>query len=95
MKSTAHIKTDHASKYLVQVSKHWTHRFPTLTYPPERADVPLPAGPAVLLAREGELEAIVTAEDEDTLARVEKVVEEHVRRFGFRESLEFQWSREA
>ena len=94
MKSTAVVRTEKASKYLVQLSKHWSHRFPTLTYTPERADVPLPAGPAVLLAREGELEATVTAEDETALDRVEKVVEEHVKRFAFREALEFEWRRE-
>ena len=95
MKSTARVKTDKASKYLVQLSKHWSHRFPTLTYTAERADVPLPAGPAVLLAGDGELEATVTADDEAALARVEQVVEEHVKRFGFREALEFEWRREA
>ena len=94
MKSTAHVKTDKASEHLVQLPKHWSHRFPTLTYTPQRADGPLPAGPAVLLARDDELEATVTAADEEALARVEKVVEEHVKRFGFREALEFEWRRE-
>ena len=95
MKSVARVRTANASKYLVQLSRHWSHRFPSLTYTPERADVPMPAGPAVLLAREDELEATVTADDEASLARVEQVMEEHVKRFGFREALEFEWRREA
>ena len=94
MRATATIATAHASKYLVQLSKHWSHRFPALTYSPERADIPLPMGPVVLEARADALEATVSANDAEGLARAEKVLDEHLRRFAFREDLAIEWSRE-
>ena len=91
--STARIVTAHASKYLVQLSKHWSHRFPRLTYTPERADIPMPLGPVVLEAHSDVLEATVSAESAEDLDRAEQVLAEHLRRFAFREELTIAWKR--
>ena len=95
IRSTTTVPTANASKYLTQLSKHWSHRFPDLTYSAERADIPLPGGPCVLQANAQALQITIDALDEATTDKLEGVVAEHVRRFAFREDLDFQWSRQA
>ena len=83
--------TANASKYLVQLSKHWSHRFPDLIYTAERADIPLPLGPCVLAANAEALEITLSARSSEDLARMEQVVAEHLLRFAHRETLAFDW----
>ena len=91
--STAKIKTAHAGKYLVQLAKHWSHRFPDLTWNETRADIPFPAGQCVVTSKENVLAISLTVPDEETASRLENVVAEHLKRFAFRESLEIVWQR--
>ena len=92
--SHARAATPHASKYLVQLSKHWSHRFPELTYTPERADVPLPLGPCTLEASADALDITVAAQSDADLARLQQVVAEHLLRFAHRETLAIDWTGE-
>ena len=87
----AHVTTPNASKYLVQLSKHWSHRFPDLTYTADRADIPLPLGPCVLAADAEALNITVSAASYEDLARLETVVAEHLLRFAHRETLTLDW----
>jgi uncharacterized protein len=91
--STAKIETAHAGKYLVQLAKHWSHRFPDLTWNETRADIPFPAGKCVITLEENVLAIALTVPDEETASRLENVVAEHLKRFAFRESLEIVWQR--
>jgi uncharacterized protein len=91
--STAKIETAHAGKYLVQLAKHWSHRFPDLTWNETRADIPFPAGQCVVTSKENVLAIALTVPDEETASRLENVVAEHLKRFAFRESLEIVWQR--
>jgi len=91
--STAKIETAHAGKYLVQFAKHWSHRFPDLTWNETRADIPFPAGQCVITSQENVLAIALTVPDEETASRLENVVAEHLKRFAFRESLEIVWQR--
>jgi hypothetical protein len=91
--STAKIETAHAGKYLVQLAKHWSHRFPDLTWNETRADIPFPAGQCVFTSKENVLAIALTVPDEETASRLENVVAEHLKRFAFRESLEIVWQR--
>jgi hypothetical protein len=91
--SRAHVPTPHASRYLTQLGKHWSHRFPDLTYTATRADIPLPGGPCVLEAGPVALDITLHSAAEETLARMETVVAEHLQRFAFREGLEVRWTR--
>ena len=92
--SRVHVQTTNASKYLLQLSKHWSHRFPDLTYDKNRSDVPLPGGPCVLEASATGLDVTLSTETEADATRLEQVVAEHVKRFAFREELTFDWARE-
>ncbi len=91
---TAHaqVRTDHARKYLVQLSKHWAHKLPELTYTDNRADIPLPGAPCVLLADAGGLNITVSSDTAEHLARVQVAVADHLKRFAFREDLTIAWS---
>ena len=83
MISTAKIETDHAGKYLVQLAKHWSHRFPDLTWNETRAEIPFPTGQCVFTSRENVLSIALTVPDEETASRLENVVAEHLKRFRF------------
>ncbi len=87
----ASVATEHAAKYLVQLSKHWSHKIPDLTYSQERADIPLSRGPCVLEAKDGRLEVTVSSDTDENAARLAEVVAEHLKRFAFREELAIEW----
>jgi len=91
--SIAKIEIAHAGKYLVQLAKHWSHRFPDLTWNETRANIPFPTGQCVITSKENVLVIALTVPDEETASRLENVVAEHLKRFAFRESLEVVWQR--
>jgi hypothetical protein len=94
--SETRIPTASASRYLQQLCKHWSHRF-AVDFTPEHGRIPfaedrvctLAAAPDHLLMR-------IEANDDATLARLEGVVVDHLKRFAFREDLgEISWRRPA
>ena len=91
--STAKIETAYAGQYLVQLAKHWRHKFPDLTWDESRADIPFPAGQCVITSKDNILAIELTVPDEETAASLENVVAEHLNRFAFREPLEIDWRR--
>jgi hypothetical protein len=91
--STADVKTEDASRYLQQLCKHWSHRM-TTEFDPANGRVDFPSGGQLFLAADaGELHLTLTA-PEDALQRMEGVVADHLKRFAFREELEFAWQRQ-
>ena len=92
-RSRAEVVTDHASKYLVQLSKHWSHKF-AVEWDPNKSHIPFPNAQAWLQAQDGRLIAEVEAPDED-LDHMQEVVARHVNRFAFKEGeLAFDWQRQ-
>ena len=84
------VKTEKGSRYLQQLCKHWGHRFPVES----RADfgeIALPLGPCTLQASADSLVIVVKSGAPDELAKLQQVVEDHIRRFAFREELVFDW----
>jgi hypothetical protein len=64
-------------------------------FDPANGRVDFPSGAQLLLAAEAsELHLKLTA-PEDTLERMEGVVADHLKRFAFREELEFAWKKQA
>lgn len=90
--SQASVATPHASKYLVQLSKHWSHRFPSLSYTAERAEIPLPMGPCTLEATPERLDITVSAASEEDVSRLRQVVADHLQRFAHKEPLALAWT---
>lgn len=91
--SRAEVPTEHASRYLQQLCKHWAHKF-NVAFDPRHGTIDLPAARVALDAADDRLVVAVTTDDPTTLDRTEGVVAEHIRRFAFREDLVFDWTRE-
>jgi hypothetical protein len=94
--SHTRIATVNASRYLQQVCKHWSHKF-SVEFTPERGRVPFAEDR--ICSFEAEPQALVMhleAPDDESLARLQGVVVDHVKRFAFREDLgEVAWSPES
>lgn len=95
MQSLASVSTANAARYLVQLCKHWSHRF-TVAFDKTAGRIELGAGVCLLTAGPGKLGVVIEAGDDDTLTRLEDVVARHLNRFAFREGeLSFAWTRTA
>lgn len=92
--SRADVATEHASRYLQQLCKHWAHKFP-VEFDPNRGTIELTTGRTVMDADAARLSIRVSAADDEALERLEAVVADHIKRFAFREELAFDWKREA
>ena len=94
VEARADVKTENASRYLQQLCKHWSHKM-TTEFDPEKGRVEFPSGARLdLQADAAELHLALTADD-DSLERMETVVADHLKRFAFREELEFAWRKSA
>lgn len=91
MKCQAEAPTKFASRYLQQLCKHWSHKFP-VEFTPTRGQIDLPLGRCALEASEnGLLVTLDGAPGEVSLEKFQQVVVRHLGRFGFREELVFDW----
>ena len=99
--AAASVLTSHASRYLQQLCKHWSHNL-AVTFRPEEGTITFPKNgfgknyPAdattTLQARETELEVLVEASADEQLEGVKSAVASHLDRFAFREApLTFDW----
>ncbi|ABD09090.1 conserved hypothetical protein [Rhodopseudomonas palustris HaA2] len=84
------VNTAHASRYLQQLCKHWSHKFET-EFDSVRGRIALPLGETRLTAEPESLVIDLTAADATGLATLQKVVVDHIERFAFRETLHFDW----
>ena len=90
--SRANVATEHASRYLQQLCKHWAHKFP-VEFDPSHGVIDLSMGRTVMDADATTLHIVVTTEEADSIERLETVVADHIKRFAFREELVFDWNR--
>ena len=88
--SNADVTTEHASRYLQQLCKHWAPKFP-VTFDPTHGEIELTIGKTVMDAEATALRIGLTASDATQLEQLERVVEDHIKRFAFREELVFKW----
>ncbi|TIR33401.1 MAG: DUF2218 domain-containing protein, partial [Mesorhizobium sp.] len=84
--SHADVVTEHASRYLQQLCKHWAHKFP-VAFDSSHGTIDLSLGRAILDSDAGTLHIAVTADEAGSLERLETVVADHITRFAFREEL--------
>lgn len=88
MQTEGIVRTANASKYLQQLCKHWSHRFPDLTFTPHAGRIPFSADSVCMLEADGEaLTMKISAPDDASAQRLQSVVFEHLKRFAFREEL--------
>jgi hypothetical protein len=87
--ATSRVPTPHASRYLQQLCKHWSHKF-VVDFTAQNGRIELPMGVCILDADPEGL-GLHLDTTSDHLARMEDVIAEHIRRFAFREELRFDW----
>ena len=92
-RSEARVPTEHASRYLQQLCKHWSHKFP-VSFDPTHGVVPFPDATCAFEASPEALTLTLTAPPE-RLEHMEGVVARHLERFAFRETLDIRWTRRA
>jgi hypothetical protein len=83
------IPTENASRYLQQLCKHWSHKYP-VEFTAQNGRIEMSAGVLILDADPEGLGLRLTTEAEN-LERMEGVVADHLNRFAFREELVFDW----
>lgn len=92
--STAIVKTEHGSRYLQQLCKHWSHKM-TVEFDALKGRVEFPSSAQLTLAASAsDLTLDLDVEQAEERPRLEAVVEDHIKRFAFRETLEFTWNRQ-
>lgn len=89
--SRAVVPTEHASRYLQQLCKHWVHKF-DVQFTPQEGRIALPLGQALLAADDAALTIDLDVPKAEDARRMKEVVQSHVERFAFRETLQFDWS---
>jgi uncharacterized protein len=91
MTLTATVPTANASRYLQQLSKHWSHKF-EVTFDADKSEIAFPMG---AFRMEAEPEALIVTlhpTPEADVERFKKVVADHLDRFAFKEApLTFDW----
>lgn len=91
--ATAQVPTERASRYLVQLCKHFGHKVPA-EWSESEGFVQMPVGKCRMTATDGTLTLICEAEDTDALAQLQAVVGDHLVRFAWKEELSVDWIRE-
>ena len=91
--SHADITTQHASRYLQQLCKHFGHKVP-VEFTAQVGKIDLPFGTCQLTATASALRLQASAAD-DVIDRTEKVIGDHLARFAFRENPTIAWQRAA
>jgi hypothetical protein len=89
--STAEVTTENAASYMQKLCAHWSHKF-AVTVDGHHGTIELPTAKCDLRASETMLTVRLELQEDADEARMQKVVEEHLQRFGFREELVFVWN---
>lgn len=87
------VQTDHGSRYLQQLCKHWSHKF-EVAFDPEVGRIQFAPDQQITMRNQsGALLVEIEAAEASDLDRTETVVANHLIRFAFREELVFTWQR--
>jgi hypothetical protein len=90
-RSTAAVPTEHASRYLQQLCKHFAHKLP-VTFDPKAGSIAFPIGTCRLAATDTVLTLDLETPNAGDMAQLQDVVVRHLVRFAFREELAVDWT---
>lgn len=91
VKSEAYWTTDHGSKYLQQLCKHFGHKT-EVEFTPEDGFVKLRDGVVRMKADDGGLWVQVETDNAEGIPGLQNVIDRHLERFAFREDFkEMPW----
>lgn len=89
--SRATVPTESAQSYMRKLGQHWSHRFPVAFEGDDGCKIEMPKALCELRAQRTYLSVELMLQDEEDQERLENVLEEHLKRFAFREQLQFVW----
>lgn len=93
IETTCVVKTEFASRYLVQMCKHFAHKI-DVEYTDTYGECRFDGGVATFDANAEGLHLVVQAPTEETVAWAQSAIETHLVRFAFREDLKgLVWQR--
>ncbi len=85
-------KTASGSKYLLQLCKHWSHKF-DVEFSQDRGQVRFPRAAVTMEASAEALLVTIETVENEAVERLKEMVANHLDRFAFREApLPFEWS---
>jgi len=90
--SRAEVPTANAVSYLRQLCRHWSHKF-TVEFDDTHGKIHLPKAIVTLMPSPAALSVYIEVQEPADQPQMEEVVAEHLQRFGFRETLVFNWLR--
>jgi len=89
--SIAQVSTENASSYLRKLCQHWSHKF-LVSFDAQHGTIDLAVGKCILDAEASALNIRLEFPAAGDEAPMQRVVEEHIKRFAFRETLVFDWN---
>lgn len=90
MKSIAKIETQEGSNYIGKLCRHFRHKIET-SYTENEGKAIFPKGICVMTATPRELMLEIDAPDQETVEKIQGVLERHLVKFAFRENLTITW----
>ncbi|WP_203077342.1 DUF2218 domain-containing protein [Falsiroseomonas ponticola] len=90
MMTIARVETETPGRYMGQLCKHFGHRIPA-SHDEATGRIEFTEALCELEAQEGVLVMRLTAADEAVMARMQKVVADHLLRFAFRDPPQVAW----
>ena len=84
------IATEHASRYLQQLCKHFAHKL-TVRFDEHAGEITFSIGDCRLTADDAALHIALAAPSVDDMEQLKDVVIRHLVRFAFREELAVEW----
>jgi hypothetical protein len=87
----AAVETTNASKYLVQLCKHFAHKV-EVDYDQVHARVEFPPGRCMMTADGGTLSFYCRSEKDKGIAVMQHIIVDHLVRFAWREEVTFDWT---
>jgi caffeoyl-CoA O-methyltransferase len=93
LSSSATVRTGRPERYIKQLVSHLGHRLSTDLAGDGTGTIVMDHGRCTLIPVDGAIEMAATADDDETLARVEDVVGRHLVRFGGEGELDVTWDR--
>lgn len=88
--AVAQIRTDKAARYIAQLCRHFRHKVPA-TWDDTSGQANFATGSCRMAADGSILTLTCQAETEDGLQRVRLIVDDHIRRFAWRERPAVTW----
>ena len=90
IKEEARVQTAKASKYLMQMCKHFAHKVP-VEFDEREGKVDFEPGHCVMTVEKDLLVMSCEADGENEMARMKYILDDHLKRYAWREEIEINW----